>query len=154
MAANVETTLELGLREAAETVWARKVLLEVLGPAAPFKVITLATHAHGKAVGRAEGASLALTLIRDAGAEDVDVELDAPIARLVAVGERAGELFTDILAEVGELVWDQARLDLTGQHGAILVALRAIPIEASWSMASTAASLRPLYPPQERTTTP
>lgn len=148
MAANVETTLELGLREAAETVWARKVLLEVLGSGAPFKVIVSATHAHGKAVGRAEGAALALTLIRAAGADDVDEELPRPIAELVSVGERSLYVVQEVLAEVGDTVWDRGRLDLDGTHGAILVALRAIPLEASWSEASTAASLRPLYPTQ------
>lgn len=131
MPANVETTLELGLREAAEAVWARKVLLEALGPAAPFKVITLATHAHGKAVGRAEGTAFALELVTGDGVTGSD--------RLAAA-----------LADVGETVWDHDRLDLAGQHGALLVTLRAIPLEASWSAASTAASLRPLYPPTPR----
>lgn len=146
MPANVETTLELGLREAAETVWARKVLLEALGPAAPFKVITLATHAHGKAVGRLEGTALALALVRR---EDVPEEEDPTriIERLVEIGAASGDIVQDALAEVGEMVWDKDRLDLAGQHGALLVTLQAIPTEASWSVASTAAALRPLYPP-------
>lgn len=145
MPANVATTLEIGLREAAETVWARKVLLEALGPAAPFKVITLATHSHGKAVGRAEGTALALELIRREEDPD-DGDPIRSLERLIEVGAGAGELVQAALAEVGDTVWDKERMDLPGLHGAVLVALAAIPLEVSWSAASTAAGLRPLYP--------
>lgn len=148
MAANVATTLELGLREAAETVWARKVLLEVLGAGAPAGPLLAATHAHGKAVGRAEGTALALVLVLGnyAGAEHPAETPDLIVSRLLAVGQASGELVTTVIAEVGDTVWDRARIEVAGLHTAIVVALGSIPPEVSWSAASTAAALRPLYP--------
>ena len=132
MAANVETALELGLRESAETVWARKLIVGALGPVTalvPLDDLVDAARAHALATGRAEGLAFALELIRDDGI-------------------KAEELLAQALREIGALTWDAERV-VPGR-----VDLAFIPVELSWLEAAGWVArlaphhriIRPLYP--------
>lgn len=133
MPPTIEQALELGLREAAEAVWVRKVLVELVGLGAPPEELVGVAHAHGKAIGRVEGLAGALGLIRG------DVEL----------GE---ELAGEALTTTGAIVWDFRRCAPEGTHGVVTIALARLPRDLTWSMAASHAADRPLYPTTSRRT--
>lgn len=126
MAANVETALELGLREAAETVWARKLIVEALGPVpviVPLERLVDAAAAHGKAVGRAEGVAYSLELLRDDGI-------------------RGEELLETALREIGGSSWDRSRVELCLSPGLNLGELLDLidAADTSWGGATVVAA--------------
>lgn len=139
MAANVRSILELGLREAAEDVWARKVALEIISKGATPPQIVRASWDHGRALGRAQGVALSLELI-DSGVDDEDTPPPAggPLFEL------ANTALESTLAAIGDQVWDYARIARVPGVD-ITYILDRIDSEASWSTAANTAAL--LTPP-------